>query len=291
MRLEFKGWMTPAAVGVISFAAGTGAGYFLRKYKERSDLKEEIADTRTGVITDMEALESQFAGLLHTFEERDRKYDSHLQQAMKVITALQDVKNEFMTVISGPTQKNENKLKSVAQVESQEESVVQVETQPVPVSHIDTHPSKRAEKKVQTKQKSKPHTLVSHEVTEDNWNYDIEVSKRKPDVPYIIHRDEFFANEMDLRQSSLMYYKGDSILCDDQDVPVYNPEKVVGVLEFGKGSQDPSIVYIRNERLQAEYEVILDTGFFQIEVLGQHMEDVYGPEELKHSILKFRNSD
>lgn len=120
---------------------------------------------------------------------------------------------------------------------------------------------------------------------DDDWNYDEEVKNRGPDNPYIIHRDEYFSNEMEYRQTTITYYEGDQILCDELDTPIYNPEKIVGTLRFGHGSQDPSICYVRNERLEAEYEVLIDHGYYQEEVLGAEI----GPN-IKHSsrVPKFK---
>lgn len=118
----------------------------------------------------------------------------------------------------------------------------------------------------------------------DHWDYEEEEANRQdPNVPYIIHVDEYFANEKGYIQSTLQYYQGDNILCDEQDVPVYNPEKIVGKLEFGHGSNDPNVVYVRNEKLEAEWEVLRDHGHFQTEVLGQHVEERYEDGDLSHS--------
>lgn len=115
------------------------------------------------------------------------------------------------------------------------------------------------------------------------WDYAEEVPKRTADAPYIIHRDEFFGEEAEgYIQSTLMYYKGDDILVDEQDVPIYDRAKVVCELEFGKGSEDPSIVYIRNDKLEAEYEVILDRGLFQVEVLGAQLEHSFDKKTPLH---------
>ena len=118
---------------------------------------------------------------------------------------------------------------------------------------------------------------------DDDWDYEEEEQTRNPDHPYVIHRDEYDQNEDDYGQSTLTYYAGDNILCDEHDVPVYDPERVVGALQFGHGSKDPSICFIRNDRLLAEYEVLFDPGSFQEEVLGQD------PRDLKHHrVPKFR---
>jgi hypothetical protein len=110
---------------------------------------------------------------------------------------------------------------------------------------------------------------------DDDWDYEKELTSRTEDAPYIIHTDEYHDDERHYRHTTLTYYKGDDVLVDDKEVPIYNPDLIVGKdnLLFGKGSGDESIVFIRNDKLEAEFEVILDTGFYQVEVLGTEIED------------------
>lgn len=138
-------------------------------------------------------------------------------------------------------------------------------------------------------------TSVFNKEDDDDWNYDKELQEREnldPKAPYIIHRDEFEAEEEGYRQTTLTYYSGDGILVDESDTPIYNFEKVVGELLFGHGSRDQNVVYVRNPEHQAEYEILLDSGMYQVEVLGQEIEDKYEDNDLKHSHMrKFRASD
>lgn len=122
------------------------------------------------------------------------------------------------------------------------------------------------------------------------WDQETEVSQRDPEAPYVIHRNEYFNDDMGYQShATLTYYQGDDVLCDEHDTPIYNVHKIVGHLKFGHGSNDPSIVYIRNETLKAEYEVLLDPGMFQVEVLGEEVGDNLN-DDLKHShIRKFRS--
>lgn len=126
---------------------------------------------------------------------------------------------------------------------------------------------------------------------EDAWDYAEELAKRTPDKPYIIHVDEFEENEPNNSQSTLTYYAGDDVLCDEADTPIYDYHNTVGVLEFGKGSRDISIVYVRNEKLDASWEIIIDHGSFQAEVLGAEIEHSYERRDLKQSVRKFREED
>ena len=206
---------------------------------------------------DVEEVESEVVALTYKINEDAEQVSIVLQQAAQVIRQFKDEGKVFL--------ENHAREMTAASVES--------------------HPSRGlTDNGVEM-------TLFPVNDEDDGWNYETEIAKRDPEHPYIIHRDEFNSNEVDYPQSTLTYYKSDHILCDEHDTPVYNIDKVVGKLEFGKGSRDPSIVYIRNEKLEAEYEVILDHGWYQVEVLGQAVEDHLKDSNVKHSLHKFREEE
>jgi hypothetical protein len=118
---------------------------------------------------------------------------------------------------------------------------------------------------------------------EYEWNQEEEESERSPDSPYVISREEFDVGTDDYSQTSLEYFAADSVLCDQNRVPIYNPEKIVGRLEFGRGSGESNVVFIRNESLKSEFEVTRNEGSYQVEVLGLEVEDEYEQQDLKHA--------
>jgi len=121
----------------------------------------------------------------------------------------------------------------------------------------------------------------------DDWDYEAELSTRTKERPYVLHQDEFFSNEMEFHQDTLTYYEKDDILADSDDTPMYDYKKLMGDLLFGHGTTDPNVVYIRNEHLQLEWEILLHTGSFSEEVLGVEIEREEDTK-LQHSVLKFR---
>jgi hypothetical protein len=121
-------------------------------------------------------------------------------------------------------------------------------------------------------------------VEDDDWCYEVEAQNRSDKRPYVIHYNEFMANELDYPQSSITYYAGDDVLCDELDVPIYGRDKIVGLLLFGHGSQDPNVVYVRNEKIEAEYEILRDPGHFGVTVLGME-------EEIQHSKKKKKDKE
>lgn len=103
----------------------------------------------------------------------------------------------------------------------------------------------------------------------EGWDYDTERSKRVAGKPYIIHRDE--QEEMGLTQSTFTYYEGDDVLCDERDRVVDSRDEILGtefVDKFGHGSDDPNVVYIRNEELGVEIEVCKSPNSYAEEVHG-----------------------
>jgi hypothetical protein len=77
-----------------------------------------------------------------------------------------------------------------------------------------------------------------------------------------------------------VYYDGDDILTDDDNRPIDNKDQLVGennLTKFGHGSRNSYIVYIRNELLGLDMEVVLRHASF--------VEEVHG---LKHSDQRSR---
>lgn len=121
---------------------------------------------------------------------------------------------------------------------------------------------------------------AEQETTVREWNYARERAKRSPDIPYVIHYDE--RHEMDgYSDLTLTYYEADDVLCNERDevIPQEEREGMVGErnLElFGHGSNDPSIVYVRNDRLELVIELIKSTNSYAEEVHGlKHSNDSY----------------
>ena len=126
---------------------------------------------------------------------------------------------------------------------------------------------------------------------DDQWDYEAEMAVRTPNAPYVIHRDEYVCEEMGYEQTTVTYYAGDDIMTDINDVPIYNHGSMISPLKFGHGSGDQNVVYIRNETLELEWEVLLSTGRYSVEVLGLEVERHYDNDNLAHSrsVLKFRD--
>jgi hypothetical protein len=106
--------------------------------------------------------------------------------------------------------------------------------------------------------------------TPGGWSYKKELAHRQrfPDKPHIIHLDEL--GERDYTKASYTYYMADDIMADEQNRILEDVEGVIGMknLRFGYGSGDPNIVYIRNDYLAMEMEVVRERGSFSEIVHG-----------------------
>lgn len=114
-----------------------------------------------------------------------------------------------------------------------------------------------------------------------------EADDRNPNKPFVLSQREFEEGEFDYTQSTLTYFEGDDVLTDDRDQPIHNKRPVVGDgnLLFGEKSNDPNVVYIRNNHLEVDFEVCRSDGSFAEEVLG------YTEPSNKQRPRKFREYD
>jgi len=82
--------------------------------------------------------------------------------------------------------------------------------------------------------------------------------------PYLITVDEFHDGMENHEQLTIRYYPDDDTLIDDQDVIIDERIMLIGhdaLLQFGMGSMDPDVVYIRNRDLMIDYEIVKTYGY------------------------------
>jgi hypothetical protein len=102
------------------------------------------------------------------------------------------------------------------------------------------------------------------------------------DTPYVISVEEFQHDRQDFDKTTITYYDLDDTLCDEREQPIPDVDYVVGrdsLEHFGDRSDDPNIVYVRNEKLGTDYEVMRDMRSYTSAVLGYDDE----PETKKKS--------
>lgn len=124
-------------------------------------------------------------------------------------------------------------------------------------------------------------------IATDNEHYHAIEEDRRAGLPYIISVDEFMEND-DFEKISITYYEGDDVLADERDMPIDDVDQTVGndnLNRFGWESKDKNVVYVRNDRMQAFFEIAKDTRAYTEVVAGiaQHSSVINNP--------KFRDDD
>lgn len=133
-------------------------------------------------------------------------------------------------------------------------------------------------------------TVVSNIFSDNEWNLEQEKSKRKasPHLPYVISQDEYMEGEPGYEQITLAYYEdGEGVLVDPQDKPIPDSDKIVGddnLLRFGHGSGDSRVVYVRNDDISVDFEIVKSQGSYEQEVLGlRHSDERRRPRRMRAS--------
>ncbi len=99
------------------------------------------------------------------------------------------------------------------------------------------------------------------------------VEEDEPDGPFEITEDQF-GELLDegFQQISVTFFEADRTLCDDKEKPIRDMVGTIGTVN-PKGlspekSGDPHIRYVRNRRLEVDFEILLDARSFAETVLG-----------------------
>lgn len=96
--------------------------------------------------------------------------------------------------------------------------------------------------------------------------------------PYLIDVNDFNSLRSDIINDkvSLTYYQDDDVLIDEDEEIITNVYDIIGneaLTSFGKYSADPDIVYVRNDRLGIDYEIVRLYKSYQVTVLGMKEEE------------------
>jgi hypothetical protein len=107
-------------------------------------------------------------------------------------------------------------------------------------------------------------------VEQNEWDWIAETAARAEKHAYVIHLDER-GQEDGYDEITLTYYQGDDVLCDAEDKVIDDQERVVGVEnldKFGHGSNDVNVVYVRNDAMQLDIEIVKSDKTYAEEVHG-----------------------
>jgi hypothetical protein len=92
---------------------------------------------------------------------------------------------------------------------------------------------------------------------------------RDPTKPYVIGLEEFTEENENYNKITLTYYALDDTLADERDAPIRDTS-IIGVTfpELFGEDPDPDIIYIRNDKLTVDFEVVKKEQSFTETVLG-----------------------
>lgn len=260
----------PITVGIVSFGAGVGAGFLLSKKMGKKAELYEIPNV------DIELTEDDLKEMKDELEG-----ENGVPQILKIMRDDPSNSDEIRENAKREIQKHLGK--SISEVITDENAPE--ETVPV-IVEVDGEQFESEDgehlKVVGTPPEATPIRRNAFAGSDDHWNYEEEVRNRTTELPYILHKDEFYEDEKNYAQMTLTYYEGDNIMVDEEEAPIYNHERTVGPLRFGHGSGDPKVFYVRNDRLKAEYEILCDSGMYSVEVLGLEIENNQRAKDLRH---------
>lgn len=262
--------MALIAVGLVGVAAGTVGGYFLAQkllsHKFEEQMTEEIAEARA-FYANLNKVSEDGAVL----SPQDVLAARHGQEAVDAVREYQGRTEEDAIAEaqdSGEPFDDEQDEAQIRKIENARIHSVSVDKEPGPHGGTIEVTETKTERNV---------------FRDDTFDLEEEIKFRTEDKPYIITHDEYFAGEKDYDTQSLTYYEVDDTLTDEHDKPLEQTDKQVGddhLVRFGSGSKDPNVVYVRNDRLGIDYEIVRSKGSYLEEVLGMPEEN---PGELKHS--------
>ena len=95
-------------------------------------------------------------------------------------------------------------------------------------------------------------------------------------IPYFISSEDYAYGRPEFDKLTLTYYAEDDILADEREEQVDDVERLIGadaLDQFGKGaallSDDTDTLYVRNETLSTDYEVVRVYQSYHKVVLGE----------------------
>lgn len=120
---------------------------------------------------------------------------------------------------------------------------------------------------------SRPYTLEeSEEIDERSEEYRELLENRDSSEPYLITIDEFMTDSIaDMENQTLTYFEADDTLMDDRERVIHEVEATVGsdnLTKFGQFSKDKDLVYVRNERIDTQFEIVRDTRSYVEAIAG-----------------------
>lgn len=119
------------------------------------------------------------------------------------------------------------------------------------------------------------------------------VTVRDAHGPYTISMEEYMDEdgEKPYTNTEVTWFEGDDVLVDVLGTEIPDKDGNLGTKfrdQFGRGSKDPSVVYLRNERLELDFEVTKDERTYLegvLKILPQEKAEasMYKPRKMRES--------
>lgn len=145
------------------------------------------------------------------------------------------------------------------------------------------------------KQKSYIKDYISNEEQdEEDENEDVEnlqtqgETEYTSDEPYIVEESDVFTEQTNPDDvETLSFYQTDDVLVDSFDEIIMERSKILGddVIERLRSGHGGDVVYVRNPITKRDYEVIIESGSYEIDVLGAD------EEQYQNAVKFFKLSD
>lgn len=97
----------------------------------------------------------------------------------------------------------------------------------------------------------------------------LDIPKVDPDRsdPFLISDEDYWVNERDHSQSTLVYYINDDVLLDETSQVIHDEASIVGdTLAVFDQNRTLTVVYVRNNRLRSDIEVIIESDPYEGEI-------------------------
>lgn len=128
----------------------------------------------------------------------------------------------------------------------------------------------KAQDELRKKEETEENVFEKHgKSPSDGWDQEHEENSRQPGVPYVVHMDEH--GTKGYTETSLTYYAGDDVLAGERDNIFEDQDGLVGVGNldrFGHGANDPDLVYVRNDEMGVDFEIVRVHKSYAEEVTG-----------------------
>jgi hypothetical protein len=137
----------------------------------------------------------------------------------------------------------------------------------------------------------------AHPPSDHEWNMPAELMARKqnPDVPFVIHLDEFGElHDEDYTTVCYTWYYEDEILADERDEPIDNIDETVGLdnlQRFGHGSGNAHVVLVRNTETKTDIEISRSDGKYVDNVTPYLQHQYYQVEKMRKRHERFDDAD